>query len=77
MNGYSTREAAKKLGLSLITLKRYIAAKKVPSPSLIQVGGMKVRPWTDKDIDRVRKVLPNIKNGRKTRHNKTKPGKKK
>jgi len=77
MDGYSTREAAKKLGLSLITLKRYIAAKKVPSPSVVQVGGMKVRPWTDKDIERVRKVLPKIKNGRKTRYNKAKTAKKK
>ena len=78
MNGYSTREAAKKLGLSLITLKRYIAAKKVPSPPVAQVGGMRVRPWTDKDIERVRKVLPKIQNGRKTRYQKAKvAGKKK
>jgi predicted DNA-binding transcriptional regulator AlpA len=77
MNGYSTREAAKKLGLSLITLKRYIAAKKVPSPSVIQVGGMKVRPWTEQDIVRVQGVLPKIKNGRKTRYSKPKTGKKK
>jgi hypothetical protein len=63
--------------LSLITLKRYIAAKKVPSPSVIQVGGMKVRPWTEQDIVRVQGVLPKIKNGRKTRYSKPKTGKKK
>jgi transposase len=77
MNGYSTREAAKKLGLSLITLKRYIAAKKIPSPSIIQAGGMRIRPWTEEDIEQVRKILPKIKNGRKTRYSKTKGKKKK
>ena len=70
MNGYSTREAAKKLGLSLITLKRYVAAKKVPAPPVSQVGGMRVRPWSEKDIERVRKLLPKIKNGRKLRYKK-------
>jgi hypothetical protein len=70
MNGYSTREAAKKLGLSLITLKRYIAARKVPAPPAAQVGGIRVRPWSDKDIERVRKILPKLKNGRKTRYKK-------
>jgi hypothetical protein len=71
MNGYSTGEAAKKLGLSLITLKRYIAAKKVPAPPVVQVGGMRVRPWSDKDIERVRKILPKLKNGRKLRYKKS------
>ena len=79
MNGYSTREAAKKLGLSLITLKRYVAAKKVPAPALVRVGGMRVRPWSEKDIEHVRKILPKIANGRKTRYKKkaSKTGKKK
>ena len=77
MNGYSTREAAKKLGLSLITLKRYIAAKKIPSPPIIQAGGMRIRPWTEEDIERVRQALPKIKNGRKTRYKKAKGRKKK
>jgi predicted DNA-binding transcriptional regulator AlpA len=79
MNGYSTPEAAKKLGISLITLKRYIAAKKFPVPPISRVGGMRVRPWKTEDIERVRKILPKIKNGRKTRYKKkaSKSGKKK
>jgi hypothetical protein len=60
------------LGLSLITLKRYIAAKKIPAPPVAQIGGMRVRPWKDKDIERVRKILPKVKNGRKNRYKRKK-----
>ena len=70
MNDYSTRQAAQKLGLSLITLQRYIAQKKVPVPSVTKVGGGKLRIWTERDIEKVRRVLPSIKNGRKTRYQK-------
>ena len=29
---------------------------------------MRVRLWSDADIERVREILPKIANGRKTRH---------
>jgi len=32
--------------------------------------GMRVRLWTDEDIENVRKILPKIANGRKTRYQK-------
>ena len=70
MTQYSTRQAAEKLGLSLISLQRYIAQKKVPVPSITKVGGGKLRIWTEQDIEKVRRVLPSIKNGRKTRYQK-------
>jgi excisionase family DNA binding protein len=73
MKQYSTREAAKKLGLHLITVQTYIAAGKIPAPPLSQsIGGGKVRIWTDQDIEKVREVLPRIANGRKTRYSKLK-----
>ena len=68
MNGLSTREAAKKLGLSFTSLNRYIAAKKIPLPPLVRVGGVRVRLWSDKDIANVRALLPKLKNGRKLRY---------
>src|SRR5437764_14888773 len=68
MSSYSTREAAQKLGLTHITLKRYIAAGKIPIPAVTMVGGVRVRLWSDKDIKRIRAILPKIANGRKTRH---------
>jgi transposase len=70
MNGLSTREAAKKLGLSFTSLNRYIAAKKIPLPPLIQVGGVRVRLWSGKNIAKVRAILPKLKNGRKLRYKK-------
>jgi len=69
---YSTREAAQKLGVSHISLRRYIAANKIPMPPVVTVGGVRVRLWSDSDIERVREILPTIKNGRKTRYQKQK-----
>lgn len=69
---YSTREAAAKLGISFPTINRYIAEKKIPVPPLDKVGGVTVRLWSDTDIERVRKILPTITNGRKTRYSKLK-----
>jgi hypothetical protein len=67
MSDVSTREAAGKLGISLISLQRYIAAKKITAPKLQRIGGVRIRLWTDQDIKRVRKELPGIKNGRSKR----------
>lgn len=70
MKTYSTREAAKKLGLSNVSLVRYIAAKKIPAPKTIQYGKFRVHAWTEREIEKVRKILPKIANGRKTRYQK-------
>jgi predicted transcriptional regulator len=72
MNGYSTRQAAKKLGLSKSALSRYIAAKKIPAPKAQVIGGVEIRSWTDTDIETIRKILPKLKNGRKLRYKKKK-----
>src|SRR5215813_4149984 len=73
MQGYSTREASKKLGISLASLNRYIAEKKIAVPKVQHFGGGKLRIWHDADIERVRALLPKIANGRKTRYQKQKP----
>jgi predicted transcriptional regulator len=70
MNGYSTRQAAKQLGLSKSALSRYIMAKKIPAPKAQLIGGVQIRSWTDTDIERIRKILPKLKNGRKLRYKK-------
>jgi hypothetical protein len=62
---YSTREAAKKLDVALITLQKHVAKKTFPVPPLVNVGGVRVRLWTNADIRRVRKALAKIKPGRK------------
>jgi predicted DNA-binding transcriptional regulator AlpA len=70
MHKYSTRSAAKELGISLMSMMRYIKAKKIPAPPAVKVGGGIVRAWTKDEIEKVRKLLPTIANGRKTRYKK-------
>jgi predicted DNA-binding transcriptional regulator AlpA len=72
MKPYSTRQAAKQLGISLPTLNRYIGDEKIPVPVVTELAGMRVRVWSDADIEKVRKLLPKIANGRKTRYKKKK-----
>lgn len=68
MSEYSTREAAKKLGISWATLNKFIGLKQIPMPPVTRVGGVRVRLWSNDDLAKVREVLPKIQNGRKTRH---------
>ncbi len=80
MAKFSTREAAQKLGIGHSTLAHYVDDGRVPAPERIATGNRIVHIWTEEDIERVRKVLPTIKNGRKIRYQKqekrTKPKKK-
>jgi len=70
MNTYSTRDAAKRLGIDMSTLSRYITLKKVPEPKSVTSGGMTIHLWTEEEIEHARKLLPKIANGRKTRYKK-------
>jgi DNA-binding transcriptional MerR regulator len=70
MSTYSSRQAAQKLGLPITTLSTYMTVGKIPPPRSITTGGITVYLWTEADIERVRKLLPKIANGRKTRYQK-------
>jgi predicted site-specific integrase-resolvase len=70
MSRLSTREAAKKLGISYDTLANYIEVGKVPAPEIAKVGKKIIHMWTEEEIELVRKLLPKIANGRKTRYQK-------
>jgi excisionase family DNA binding protein len=70
MSTFSTREAAKKLGIDVATLSRHITSGKIPAPKSFQVGKVRLHSWTEQDVERVRAILPKIKNGRTTRHKK-------
>ena len=72
MKEYSTRQAAKRLGITQATLSRYIAAGKVPTPKVVRVGDFEVHSWTEKEVEHLRQLLPKIANGRKTRYSKLK-----
>jgi hypothetical protein len=57
----STREAAKKLGVTTLTLQRHVTAKTVDAPPLEKVGGVSVRLWAARDIEKARKILADIR----------------
>jgi predicted site-specific integrase-resolvase len=61
MKACSSREAAKKLKISLMTLQRYIAdGNWIKAPLLQKIGGVKVRLWTPRDIERARKLMEKL-----------------
>src|SRR5258708_39696448 len=66
----STRQTAKRLGIGNSTLAHYIETGKVPAPETITIGNRTVQIWTEEDIRRIRRLLPKIANGRKTRYQK-------
>jgi hypothetical protein len=71
MRTYSTREAAKKLGIAGVALGRYIKTRKLMPPAhVVQAGKRTSHLWTDAEIEHVRQLLPRIANGRKTRYSK-------
>jgi hypothetical protein len=70
MKTYSTRQAAKMLSISNVALAHYIKVKKVPAPQIMNVGGRDIHVWSEAEIEHVRKLLPKIANGRKTRYKK-------
>ena len=72
MKNYTSREAARKLGITPAALSKYIKAKKVPAPKTVQLGRLKVQSWTEAEVEHLRQLLPKIANGRKTRHQKQK-----
>jgi predicted DNA-binding transcriptional regulator AlpA len=66
----STEQVAKIVGLNSATLSRYIKAGKIVAPKETMAGGMRIRLWSERDIQRLKETLPKIANGRKTRYQK-------
>jgi predicted DNA-binding transcriptional regulator AlpA len=73
MKTFSTRQVAKQLGITHVTLIKYITQKRIPAPKAVSSGGMTIHLWTAGEIEHVRELLPKLANGRKTRHKKTQP----
>jgi predicted site-specific integrase-resolvase len=53
---YKTDQAAKRAGIALVTLQRWIAAGKVKAPKLRIRNGHAVRLWATDDLDRLRQT---------------------
>lgn len=54
MRNYSTSEAARKLEIHPITLHRWVLQGTIQAPKKQRIGGVVVRLWTDRDVERVR-----------------------
>ena len=63
---YSTPQAAKKMGVSFITLHRWLKDGKI-RPQAIPLQGRTLWLWTDRDIAKGRKVKAAQKPGPKPR----------
>jgi DNA-binding transcriptional MerR regulator len=53
---YTTREVARRAGISRQTLQTWIAGRKVKAPAVLRTAG--VRLWTETDLAQVLKVKP-------------------
>ena len=53
---YTTRDVAKRAGVSRQTLQTWIAERKVKAPAVLRTAG--IRLWTDADLAQVLKVKP-------------------
>jgi hypothetical protein len=58
------------LGIAHTTLAHYIEIGKVPAPEAVIPGIRPTHVWTEEEIENLRKLLPKIANGRKTRYQK-------
>jgi hypothetical protein len=54
----------------MMTMHRYMRARIFPIPPMQQLASVRVRLWSDNDIENARTLLPKIANGRKTRYKK-------
>ena len=71
---YSTRQAAKRMGVSFRTLNRWLALELIrPSMAIPIGGGRTLWRWTDADIVKGRKVNATLKPGPKANAKKKRP----
>lgn len=56
----TTRQAAKAVGISLMTVQRWIAQKRVEAPAVNIVNGRATRLWQAEDINRLRQTKREI-----------------
>jgi hypothetical protein len=61
MKVFSTTMAAEKLGMHRVNLQNAIKHRKIPAPKLLKVGGISVRLWTTRDIERARRAIKTTK----------------
>jgi DNA-binding transcriptional MerR regulator len=75
MKQYSTSEAARKLGIHPITLHHWVLEGRFIAPKKQRIGGVVVRLWTERDVERVLKYKEaNYRKGRGRKKTQKKSG---
>jgi hypothetical protein len=65
MVSYSTAQVAAEIGISKLTLIRWLVAGKIEEPRRVKQAGVEFRIWTQRDVERVRKFKEaNYRKGR-------------
>jgi DNA-binding transcriptional MerR regulator len=65
MKAYSTVQVSRIIGVHKNTLKRWLRDGKISEPRNVGNGGIKLRLWTDRDVERARKYKQeNYRKGR-------------
>jgi len=65
MKTFSTKQVATAVGISRVTLQRWLLSGKLIEPKRLEVGGIDVRIWSASDIERVRRYKEaNYRKGR-------------
>jgi DNA-binding transcriptional MerR regulator len=68
MSGYSTTQAAKKVGVSKRTLLEWVYRGLLKEPRKLKVMGTVWRIWNNDDVRRARKIKANTKRGPKPKN---------
>jgi predicted site-specific integrase-resolvase len=55
MKNCSTAKVAAEVGVSKLTLTRWLKAGRIKEPRRVKQGGVELRLWTSRDVKRVRK----------------------
>ena len=65
MKTYSTVQVSRMISVHKNTLKYWLRDGKVSEPRNVGNGGIKLRVWTDRDVEKVQKFKqPNYRKGR-------------
>jgi DNA-binding transcriptional MerR regulator len=70
MSGYSTTQAAKKVGVSKRTLLEWVYRGLLKEPTKLEVMGTIWRIWKKDDVSRARKIKGTMKRGPKPKKRK-------
>jgi excisionase family DNA binding protein len=54
---YTTRQAAKIVGVHRVTLQNWITDGNVPAPKVQNIGGGSMRLWSKHDVAKARKAI--------------------